>query len=49
LINLIYDAQTKETTTVDMPYIEMPVVDIPQEPTEADRLDALEDAMLFII
>lgn len=45
---IVYNAQTKEATLIDVPdIVEQPMT--PQEPTEAERLDALEDAMLFII
>ncbi len=45
---VIIDARTGETTIVEVPDEEMPIME-PQPPTIEDRVDALEDALLFII
>lgn len=44
---IVYNAQTKEATIVDVPDVVMPVV--VQELTELERISNLEDAMLFMI
>jgi hypothetical protein len=46
--HLIYNAATGETTMIDEP--EIPEVEIePSQPTERERLEALEAAMLELV
>ena len=49
MINVNYNAQTGETTYEDVADIEMPKEIIFAEPTEAERIKALEDTMIAVI
>lgn len=46
---LIFNAQTGETTIVEVPDEEMPQEPIVQPPTAEERIQALEDALLALM
>lgn len=46
MIKINYNAQTGEETIEEVADVETPIIDVVAEPTEAERIEALESAIL---
>jgi len=49
MTNINYNAQTGETTYEEVADVETPIENIVVEPTEAERITALESALLEVL
>lgn len=47
--NIIYNAQTKETTYEEVPDVAEMIIETPQEPTLEERVNAIEPTLATVV